>query len=326
MKLKFKIPNLDSVESAFKFMDSLLEESSEVDELCLFLKAFESYSLTAEILEGFQIAVMKRATKISIDNDKTIDICGTGGDGKNTINISTLSALTLAGMGYKVTKHGNGGFSSSCGSSDVLSSIGVVLPKNEEEVLNQLTNASIAFLHAPYFHPELKNIGVARKKYGKRTVFNLLGPLCNPACPSSSLLGVSDIATYNLYRLYLNATGRNISVIYDQSGYDEISLTNNVKVANYNSEYILSPETFGVPHQRNTDIESSGKEQSIASFLRIIEGNGTQEENRVIAANSAVAAAVVDTNQSLRTIFEEALKVLQSGSIKQIVKILRDAL
>ena len=311
---------LDSFQSAYDLMSLLLDENHTIDELCLFLEKMESQLLTAIVLDGFQQAIMERATQIAMGDQETIDICGTGGDGKNTINISTLAALTLAGMGYKVVKHGNSGFSSGCGSSDVLTTIGVTLPKSENEVCQQLSKSSISFIHAPYFHPALKSIGIARKKYGKRTVFNLLGPLCNPALPTASLFGVPDKHIYDLYCSYLKASSRNAAVIFDHSGYDEISLTNQVSVSYPKKEFIVSPDTFEVNKQKSSDIQVDSKEQTIASFVRIADGQGTPQENRVIAANSAVAAGVIKTSASIADLFQEALAVLQDGSIKQILK------
>ena len=198
------------------------EEFSDV-EIAAFLTTYLMRPISVEELAGFRDALLELAFKISLNVDQSIDLCGTGGDGKNTFNISTLSSFVVAGAGYKVVKHGNYGVSSVSGSSNVLEHLGYSFT-NDENILNaQLDKTNICFLHAPLFHPAMKAVGPARRNLRVKTFFNLLGPLVNPASPSHQLVGVYDLHVSRLYQYFLQQLSRKYLIVHGLDGFDEVS-------------------------------------------------------------------------------------------------------
>lgn len=207
-----------------------------------FMSVFLMRPITVDELSGFREAMLDLCLKIRFDSENTIDIVGTGGDGKDTFNISTLSCFVVAGAGVKVTKHGNYGVRSVSGSSNVLEAIGYKFT-NDAAVLNrQVNEAGLCFMHAPLFHPAMKTVAPVRKELGVRTFFNLLGPLVNPCRPKYMLLGTYHLEIMRLYNYLLQETSHQYSIIHSLDGYDEISLTGSYKMVSREGEQVIEPE------------------------------------------------------------------------------------
>lgn len=259
-------------------------------EVIAFITVFLMRSISLEEIEGFRDALLTLAKPVDLDDEDCIDIVGTGGDGKDTFNISTLASFIVAGTGQKVAKQGNYGASSVSGSSNVLELLGYRFKDNSEALKNDLEKANICFMHAPLFHPALKSVAPLRKQLGLKTFFNLLGPLVNPARPKFSLIGVANLEIARLYQYLLQKENSQFTLVHALDGYDEISLTSDTKIYTQEGEKIYSAEDLGF---RNISQESifggETKEKSAEIFMNILEGKGTFEQNAVILANAAKA-------------------------------------
>ena len=214
-------------------------------EMSAFITVFLMRSITIEELQGFSDALLELCIKVDLGGYQVMDIVGTGGDGKNTFNISTLSCFIVAGAGQKVAKHGNYGATSISGASNVMEQLGYTFKNDNDRLKKELDVANICFLHAPLFHPALKIVGPIRKNLGVRTFFNMLGPMVNPASPAYQLVGVYNLEMARIYNYLLQQTGKVFTIIHSLDGYDEISLTGDVKVITNAGEKIYSAEDLG---------------------------------------------------------------------------------
>ncbi|WP_179467382.1 anthranilate phosphoribosyltransferase [Chryseobacterium sp. H1D6B] len=279
-----------SKSEAKAIMIEIAQNKFNPTEVTAFISVFLMRNITLKELEGFREALLQMAVPISLNTEDAIDIVGTGGDGKNTINISTLTSFVVAGAGQKVTKHGNYGSSTTTGSSNVLEEIGYHF-KNDADLLNaDLEKSNICFLHAPYFHPALQSVGSLRKSLGLRTFFNLLGPLVNPSNPKFSMIGVYNLEIARIYQYLLQKDSRDFILIHGLDGYDEISLTQDSKIITRNGEEIYSAEDLGFDSVTPESIKAGKTIQESAKIFRnILEGNGSEQQNSVVLANAAVA-------------------------------------
>jgi len=274
--------------------------------LASFLTVFMMRPISVNELAGFREALLELALKIDLSEFNTIDLCGTGGDGKNTFNISTLTSFIVAGTGNKVAKHGNYGVSSVSGSSNMLEYLGYKFTNNESILKSQLENANICFLHAPLFHPAMKAVGPVRKELGLKTFFNMLGPLVNPSNPQNQLVGVFNLEVARVYNYLLQETTKNYGIIYSIDGYDEISLTSAFKLFTKENEQLITPENLGLKRLKQSDIFGGDSVAASAKiFVSILDGNGTEAQNNVVLANAAFALKIIDNNKSFETAFEE---------------------
>ena len=199
-------------------------------------------SITVNELQGFRDALLELCLAVDLQTYDPIDLCGTGGDGKDTFNISTLSSFITAGAGVAVAKHGNYGVSSACGSSNILEALGVKFSNDKDHLKRAMETANICVLHAPLFHPAMKNVAPIRKALGIKTFFNMLGPMVNPSFPKHQMVGVFNLELLRLYNYLYQKTDKNYSIVHDLGGYDELSLTNNAKIATNHSELLFSPD------------------------------------------------------------------------------------
>lgn len=255
-----------------------------------FLTTFIMRNITLDELRGFRTALLELCRPINLKEYDAIDLCGTGGDGKNTFNISTLSSFIVAGSDIPVAKHGNYGVSSISGSSNVLEALGVKFQNSEETLKRQLDAANICFLHAPLFHPALRHVAQVRKELGVKTFFNMLGPLVNPSRPTKQLTGVFNLELARLYQYLLQEEGVQFTVVYALDGYDEISLTGDAKVSTNQEQLLLTPQDFGMKKLSPESIYGGDTIQEAADlFLNILSGKGTEAQNNVVVANSALA-------------------------------------
>ena len=214
-------------------------------QIATFLTVYLMRNISVEELKGFRNALLDLCLKVDLSDFNTIDVCGTGGDGKNTFNISTVSAFVIAGAGYQVAKHGNYGVSSSCGSSNVLEYLGYQFTNDESLLKKQLEEANFCMMHAPLFHPAMKNVAPIRAQLGIKTFFNMLGPLVNPSLPKNQMVGVFNLETARIYDYLLQDSTTNYTILHSLDGYDEISLTGKFKVITNTAEQLIIPEDIG---------------------------------------------------------------------------------
>lgn len=264
-------------------------------QIASFLTVYMMRSITIEELQGFRDALLELCIPVHLENFDTIDLCGTGGDGKDTFNISTLASFVTAGAGVKVTKHGNYGVSSACGSSNVMEFLGVKFSNDIDFLKRCLDRAGICVLHAPLFHPAMKNVAPIRRELGVKTFFNMLGPMVNPAFPKNQMVGVFSLELLRMYSYLYQNSDKNYSIVHALDGYDEISLTGKAKLVNNQTEQVLEASDFGVSSLNQQDIYGGN---SIASsskiFTEVLNGDGTQAQNNVVCANAALAISTAN--------------------------------
>jgi anthranilate phosphoribosyltransferase len=259
-------------------------------EIAAFISVYLMRSITVEELSGFRDALLNQCVKIDLSDFKAIDVCGTGGDGKDTFNVSTLSTFVLAGAGINVAKHGNYGVTSSCGSSNVMEHFGYKFSNDAGKLKNEIDKTGVCFMHAPLFNPAMKTVVPVRKALKVKTFFNMLGPMVNPSFPGSQLIGVYSLELARLYNYMFQNSSSNYSIIYSLDGYDEISLTSEFKYILNGVEQIISPESLGYERTVPSDLYG-GKSVNEASeiFINILKGKGTNQQNNVVVANTQVA-------------------------------------
>ncbi|TAJ66151.1 MAG: anthranilate phosphoribosyltransferase [Chitinophagaceae bacterium] len=292
-------------------------------EMSAFITVFLMRSITIEELQGFRDALLELCVKIDLQGHPVMDIVGTGGDGKNTFNISTLSCFIVAGAGQKVAKHGNYGATSISGSSNVMEQLGYRFKNSNDTLLKELEAANICFLHAPLFHPALKIVGPIRKNLGVRTFFNMLGPMVNPADPAYQLVGVYNLEMARIYNYLLQQTGKAFTIIHSLDGYDEISLTGDTKVITNEGEKVMTPEQLGKRLVSAEDIYGGNTTEEAAKiFQKIIRGEGSWAQNAVVLANAAMALHCTGNYASYDAAYHAAVDSLESGKANQSLQTL----
>lgn len=290
-------------------------------EIASFITVFLMRSITIEELQGFRDALLELCVPVDMNGRQVMDIVGTGGDGKNTFNISTLSCFIVAGAGQQVAKHGNYGASSVSGASNVMEQLGYRFKNNVDELNKELDQTNICFLHAPFFHPALKVVAPIRKQLGVRTFFNMLGPMVNPAAPAYQLVGVYNLEMARIYNYLLQETGKAFTVIHSLDGYDEISLTNDTKVITNEGEKILTPEQLGKRMVMPEDIYGGNTaEEAARLFVKIIKGEGSWAQNAVVLANAAMALFGTDHYANYDEAYAAAVESLESKKAYQTLE------
>ena len=300
-------------EEAKDVLVNISSGSYNPSQISAFLTVYMMRSISIGELAGFREALLELCIRVDLSAYNTIDLVGTGGDGKDTFNISTLASFVTAGTGIKVAKHGNYGVSSISGSSNVMETLGVKFSNDSSFIEKSIEKAGIAILHAPLFHPAMKNVGPIRKELAVKTFFNMLGPLVNPSFPKNQLLGVFNLEMARMYGYLYQNTDTNYTILHSLDGYDEVSLTGPTKIITSTMEGMLNPIDFGVRHLEQSEIEG-GKtiEESAAMFLNIISGKGTEAQNNVVCANAGLAIATVN-GCTPKEGFELAKESLLSG-------------
>ena len=302
-----------SKEDAKRILVNIAKGDYNTSQIAAFLTVYMMRSITIEELEGFRDALLDLCLVIDLSAYNPIDLCGTGGDGKDTFNISTLASFVTAGAGVKVTKHGNYGVSSKCGSSNVMEFLGIKF-SNETDFLEKcIDEAGICVLHAPLFHPAMKNVAPIRKDLGVKTFFNMLGPMVNPAFPQNQMVGVFNLELARMYGYLYQKTDKNFTVLHALDGYDEISLTGNTKTISNTTESMLKPSDFGVNTIKQSDIVGGDSiVESAQIFLNVLQGKGTEPQNNVVCANAGIAIATVEGLTPIQG-FERAKESLLNG-------------
>jgi anthranilate phosphoribosyltransferase len=306
-----------STQEAKEILIAITKGEFNNTQIASFITVYLMRSITHEELNGFRAALLELCIPIKFDHD-VIDLCGTGGDGKNTFNISTLTSFIVAGAGYKVAKHGNYGLSSVSGSSNVLEHLGYTFTNDESTLKKQMEIANICFMHAPLFHPALKSVGPIRKELGLKTFFNMLGPLVNPAQPRFQMSGVFNFSVARLYDAVLRTSHEDYAIIHTIDGYDEISLTADAKVITKLGTQLLKPSDLGYQYIHEDAIKGGNTaEESAIIFKNIIEGRGTDAQNKVVLANAAIAINCIGKKSDLGLALAEAKESLESGKAKE---------
>ncbi|HET6995874.1 MAG TPA: anthranilate phosphoribosyltransferase [Chitinophagaceae bacterium] len=290
-------------------------------EVTAFMTVYLMRSITIEELQGFQDALLELCVKVDMNGLNVIDIVGTGGDGKNTFNISTLACFIVAGAGQKVAKHGNYGASSVSGASNVMEQLGYKFKNDNGRLRQEVEEAGICFLHAPLFHPALKTVGPIRKNLAMRTFFNMLGPMVNPATPKFQLVGVYSLEMARVYNYLLQLTGKSFTIIHGLDGYDEISLTNDTKVITNHGEKIMTPEQLGKRMVSPEDISGGNTvEEAAKIFLKIVKGEGSWAQNAVVLANAAMGLNCTGKYKNYDEAYSAAVESLESGSANTVLQ------
>jgi anthranilate phosphoribosyltransferase len=263
---------------------------------------------------------------VDLSEFNTIDVCGTGGDEKNTFNISTLTSFVVAGAGQKVAKHGNYSVSSASGSSNVLEHYGYKFSRDEDKLKREIDLYNICFMHAPLFNPAMKNVAPVRRSLRIKTFFNMLGPMVNPSFPGNQLIGVFSLDVARLYTYIYQETDKNYCIIHSLDGYDEISLTSPFKVFTKRAERRIDPEEMGFSTIQAQDIYGGENVEAAAGiFLQILEGKGSEAQNNVVISNAAYALHCIDENKGIDVCLEEAREALRSGRALKTFKGLIDS-
>ncbi len=287
-----KLVNHQKLTRAESMKAMLKVGKGEIDpfQIATFLSVYMMRSITWNELAGFRDALLKLCISVDLSDFDPIDLCGTGGDAKNTFNISTISSFVAAGAGIKVAKHGNYGVSSSCGSSNVLEFLGIKFSNKADFLTKSIDTAGICILHAPLFHPAMKHVAPIRKSLKLKTFFNILGPLVNPCFPKKQITGVFDLSLLKLYKFLLDETAHSFCVIHDLNGFDEISLTGDTKIISNFGEDIISPKIFGLDRiHANKIVGGKSISESASIFLSVLKNEATIEQKEVVCVNAGLA-------------------------------------
>ena len=277
------------------------------------LTCYQMRQIRGHELSGFREAMIDLAVSIDFSDYETIDLCGTGGDGKDTFNISTLSSFVVAGAGYIVAKHGNYGVSSGCGSSNVLEYLGYHFSNDQDKLRGDIEKGNFCYMHAPLFHPAMKHVGPIRKAMKTKTFFNMLGPLLNPSRPKHQITGVFSSDLLSLYQDVFEDMDIEYAVIHADDGYDEISLTGPFQIRSNRFNGAMSPEEIGLPRLSMSDLHGGHTVEAAAEiFISILSGNGTPAQNAVVVANAAYAIQRFKPESSIKACMDEAKYSLES--------------
>jgi len=302
-----------SKETAHQVLVDLASSKYNASQMSAFMTVYMMRSITVAELQGFRDAMLELCIPVKFDAP-VMDVCGTGGDGKNTFNMSTLSSFVVAAAGQPVAKHGNYGVSSACGSSNLLEHFGYKFTNDVDELKRSLDRSNICFMHAPLFHPAMKNIAPIRKELGVKTFFNMLGPMVNPALPKRQLVGVFSLELARQYGYLYQNTDKDFVVLHSLDGYDEVSLTGPFKYFFNKGERIAEPSDLGLPKLNASDIKGGESvEDSAKIFMNVLEGKGTPQQNAAIIANAGMALYAGHQQDGLPAAMHKAKEALASG-------------
>jgi anthranilate phosphoribosyltransferase len=313
-----------SKETARKVLIDLASAKYNQSQMSAFMTVYMMRAITIDELQGFRDAMLELCVPIRFDAP-VMDVCGTGGDGKNTFNISTLSSFVVAAAGQPVAKHGNYGVSSVSGSSNVLEYFGYKFTNEKDLLEKSLDRANIFFMHAPLFHPAMKNVAPIRKELGVKTFFNMLGPMVNPAFPPRQLAGVFSLELARQYGYLYQKTDKDFVILHDIQGYDEISLTGAFKIFTNQGERVLEPTDLGLPEVKYDEIKGGATvAESAEIFMKILSGEGSASQNAVVIANAGLALYCGHRSSGLDAAMAMAKEALESKKALETFKKLID--
>ena len=309
-----------SKETAKQVLMDIASARYNASQTASFMTVYMMRSITIDELQGFRDAMLELCIPVHIDAP-VMDVCGTGGDSKNTFNISTLSSFVVAAAGQPVAKHGNYGVSSVSGSSNVLEYFGYKFTNEVEELKRSVDRANICFMHAPLFHPAMKNVAPIRKELGVKTFFNMLGPMVNPAFPTRQLVGVFSLELARQYGYLYQQTKKDFVILHSLDGYDEISLTSPFKYFYNGGEVLAEPGDLNFKSLNQIDLKGGDTvEESAKIFMKILEGNGTVEQNSAVVANAGMAIYCGHQKEGLQSALARAKEALESGKALESFK------
>ena len=312
-------------EQAKEVLTNIAKGQYNHSQIASFISVYLMRSITTEELSGFRDALLDLCVPVDFSDLDTIDLCGTGGDGKDTFNISTLTSFVVAGAGVKVSKHGNYGVSSACGSSNLMEHLGYRFSSDIPKLRNEIEKAGLCFLHAPLFNPAMKNVAPVRKDLGMKTFFNMLGPMVNPSFPSRQLIGVYSLELARLYNYLYQETDKSYMIIHSLDGYDELSLTGKCKIISRELEQVIAPAEMGLDLHSPADLSGGDSVSSAAEiFLGVLKNKGTNAQTQVVAANAAMGLKVFNPGSSLVDCVGMARESLESGRAYGVFKKLID--
>ena len=310
-----------SREDARQILVSIGRGEYNEHELSAFMTVYLMRSITLDELMGFRDALLELSVPVDFQGKQVMDVVGTGGDGKNTFNISTLACFIIAGAGYPVAKHGNYGASSISGASNLMERIGYKFKNDQDALRRELDAANMCFLHAPFFHPALKTVGHIRKNLKVRTFFNLLGPVVNPSKPAFQLIGVYNLEIARLYNYLLQSEHSSFAIVHSLDGYDEISLTADAKVITKEGENVYHPIALGKMVVRPDEIYGGETvDAAVEKFLNILQGKGTDAQNAVVCSNAASGLMLTGNFSDYASAFETAKESLLAGKANLALK------
>lgn len=301
-------------QEAEKVLTNIAKGLYSESEIAAFLTVYLMRSITVDELSGFRDALLNLCIRVDLSEYDPMDVCGTGGDGKETFNISTLTTFVIAGAGVRVAKHGNYGVTSACGSSNILEHFGYKFSTDQDKLRREIEQAGVCYLHAPLFNPAMKNVAPVRRALKIKTFFNMLGPMVNPSFPKKQLIGVYSLELARLYNYLYQQSSMNYIIVYSLDGYDEISLTSDFKYILNGVEQIVKPEEMNYVRVRQSDI-SGGKTVNEAAglFMQVLKGEGTVIQNSVVTVNAQMALKCYYPSKSLEECREDAEDSLFNG-------------
>ena len=319
----FEHKTLDRQE-AEKVLTNIAKGNYSESEIAAFITVYLMRSITVDELSGFRDALLNLCIRVDLSDFETMDVCGTGGDGKDTFNISTLNTFVLSGSGVKIAKHGNYGVSSSCGSSNILEHFGYKFSTDQDKIKMEIDKAGVCFLHAPLFNPAMKNVAPVRKALKMKTFFNMLGPMVNPSFPGKQLIGVFSLELARLYNYLYQQSSTHYNIVHSLDGYDEVSLTSEFKYILNGVENIISPEMLNYKRAIQSDL-AGGRTvpESADLFIKILKGEGTTTQNNVVIVNAQMALKCyypLKTFEECREVAEESL--FNGKAYKSFVKLI----
>ncbi|MEJ7645628.1 MAG: anthranilate phosphoribosyltransferase [Chryseolinea sp.] len=312
-------------ESARNVLVELASGKYNTSQMAAFMTVYMMRSITVDELQGFRDAMLELCVPARFEQP-VMDVCGTGGDGKNTFNMSTLSSFVVAAAGQPVAKHGNYGVSSACGSSNLLEFFGYKFTSDMDILRKSLDHANICFLHAPLFHPAMKNMAPIRKELGVKTFFNMLGPMVNPSFPTLQLVGVFNLELARQYGYLYQNTDKQFLILHSLDGYDEVSLTGPFKYFSNLGEKIMEPADLGLSRLKYEDIRGgSTVAESAQVFMDVLEGKGTEAQKSAVVANAGMALYTASQNDGILQAVSRAKEALESGKALKAFKRLMES-
>lgn len=308
-------------QQAKEILQNISEQKYNQIQITSFLTVFSMRSITVDEMNGFVEALQEKCVPVNLQGYETVDMCGTGGDGKNTFNISTIASFIVAGAGVHIAKHGNYGVSSGCGSSNLMEALGYTFSTDSAKLQNDIEKAGMCYMHAPLFHPTMKEVAPIRKQLIVRTFFNMAGPLVNPANPKSQSVGVYNLEVGRIYKYLFQKNNKQFIIVHGLDGYDEISLTGAVKLMANTFERIVTPQDFGCTPTLPQDIDGGNSvDDAVKICMNILSNNATQAQKEVVLANAAIGIKSIRSMQSIEECMAQARESLESSKALKVVK------
>ncbi len=312
-------------DAAKKVLTNIAQGTYNHSQIASFISVYLMRSITVEELSGFREALLELCIPVDLSEFETIDLCGTGGDGKDTFNISTLTSFVVAGAGAKVAKHGNYGVSSACGSSNLMEYAGYKFSNDPSILHEEIDKAGICFLHAPLFNPAMKNVAPVRRDLGVKTFFNMLGPMVNPSFPSKQMVGVYNLELARLYGYLYQQTDKQYVILHSLDGYDEVSLTGPCKVITRELDRVYQPSDMGLPVYMAEELSGGGTvDEAMKIFINVLENIATPARTDVVVANAGLALRIYYPDMSLDDCIARARESIESGTAFHAFKTLME--